>query len=217
MKKFRITLYPKSDLELAWLVHKEHFDLEYSRYRTCMRCGGPMRQPLAENALSTLWNEEAGIYENRDLVSGELSARHAPTNFYSLFSRKVTAEQKRLMMEKHLLNPDEFWGDYVLPSVARSDAAYPEQIYWRGRIWAPLNAIVYEALKDAGLIREAKMLALKSEELLLLEWRKHRHVHENYFATDGFACDRRQSDVFYHWGALLGYIAIDSEKMEELC
>ena len=174
------------------------------------------RLSRAENALLTLWNEEAGIYENRDLASGELSSRHAPTNFYCLFSQKVTAEQKRLMMEKHLFNPDEFWGDYVLPAIARSDVAYPEQIYWRGRIWAPLNAIVYEALKDAGLMWEARMLALKSEELLLLEWRKHRHVHENYFATDGFACDRRQSDAFYHWGALLGYIVIDSEKIEGL-
>ena len=56
MKKFRITLYPKSDLELTWLVHKEYFDLESPRYRTCMRCGRQMRKPLAENALSRAMN-----------------------------------------------------------------------------------------------------------------------------------------------------------------
>ena len=69
---------------------------------------------------------------------------------------------------------------------------------------------IYEALKDAGLYEEAKMLAERSENLFLREWREHRHVHENYGATDGMGCTARQSDAFYHWGALLGYIALDA-------
>ena len=70
--------------------------------------------------------------------------------------------------------------------------------------------VVYEALKDAGLYTEANMLAEKSERLFLLEWEKHRHIHENYSAVDGMGCSARQSDAFYHWGALLGYMAIDA-------
>ena len=56
MKKVRIRLYPKHDLELAWLVHKEHFDLNIPEYMTCMRCGNQMRPRLAENALSRAMN-----------------------------------------------------------------------------------------------------------------------------------------------------------------
>ena len=56
MKKVRIRLYPKHDLELAWMVHKEHFDLNDPEYRTCMRCGKQMRPRLAENALSRAMN-----------------------------------------------------------------------------------------------------------------------------------------------------------------
>ena len=123
---------------------------------------------------------------------------------------QMTEEQKRRMMDEHLLNPEEFWGEYVLPSVSRRDYAFSEQHYWRGRIWAPLNYLVYEALKDAGLYAEAKMLAEKSEKLLLLEWEKHRQIHENYSAIDGMGCNARQSDAFYHWGALLGYMALDA-------
>ncbi|MBO5198777.1 MAG: hypothetical protein J6B85_09720 [Lachnospiraceae bacterium] len=171
------------------------------------------RMDKAEAALLTLWSEEDGIFENRDLVTGELGKRLSPTNFYSLFSFKVTEEQKRSMLERHLLNPDEFWGDYVLPAISKNDPAFPEQNYWRGRIWAPLNAIVYEALKDAGLTDAAKQLAQKSEQLFLIEWREHRHVHENYCAIDGLGCSVRQSDPFYHWGALLGYLAIDAERL----
>ena len=107
----------------------------------------------------------------------------------------------------------QFWGEYVLPTVTRRDPAFAEQHYWRGRIWAPLNFLVYEALKDAGLIREAKMLAERSASLLLIEWEKERHVYENYSAVDGLGRSSRQSDAFYHWGGLLGYIAVDSRRI----
>ena len=52
MKKFRVVIYPKYDLELAWLVSKSHFDIDRPEYRNCMRCGQKMRYPLAQNALS---------------------------------------------------------------------------------------------------------------------------------------------------------------------
>ena len=169
-----------------------------------------MRKERAEDALMRLWNDEDGFFENLDLVTGKWVKRFTPMNFFALFSDRLTAEQKQRISKEHLLNPAEFWGEYVLPSVHRGDYAFSEQHYWRGRIWAPLNAIVYEALKDAGLYEEAKMLAERSENLFLREWREHRHVHENYGATDGMGCTARQSDAFYHWGALLGYIALDA-------
>ena len=46
------------------------------------------------------------------------------------------------------------------------------------------------------------------------EWKEHRHVHENYSAVDGLGCSARQSDAFYHWGALLAYMGIDSLDLE---
>ena len=111
------------------------------------------------------------------------------------------------------MNETEFWGEYVLPSISRNDPAFTEQHYWRGRIWAPLNAIVYYALKDAGLYKEAKLLAEKSERMMLRIWEKEARVYENYGAIDGLGNSARQSDAFYHWGALLGYIAIDAEAL----
>jgi hypothetical protein len=33
-------------------------------------------------------------------------------------------------------------------------------------------------------------------------------VHENYNAIDGMGCDSKSSDKFYHWGALLAWIAL---------
>ena len=171
------------------------------------------RMDRAEKALGTLWNETNGIFENLDLVTGKPDSRLSPFNFFALFSPSVTEKQKSDILQKHLLNENEFWGEYVLPSIARNDPAFSEQHYWRGRIWAPLNAIVYLALKDAKCLKEAKLLAEKSEKLLLKGWETSHRVYENYGATDGLGDSARQSDAFYHWGALLGYIAIDAENL----
>jgi hypothetical protein len=161
--------------------------------------------------LQTMWNEEAGIFLNKDLKTGEFNHRLSPTNFYPLLARAATPEQAHTMIEKHLLNPEEFAGQWVIPSIARNDPAFKDQDYWRGRIWGPMNYLVYLGLRnydDANVRRE---FAQKSYELFLKEWKESGHVHENYNAITGSGDDVRNSDRFYHWGALLGYV----EYMEQ--
>ena len=172
------------------------------------------RKRKVERALTTLWDDEFGMFCNRNLTDGSLSRRISPTNFYALQADCVTDTQKARMMAEHFYNPDEFWGDYIMPTIARNDPAFPDQDYWRGRIWAPTNYLAYAAMKQAGLKKECDDLARKSEELLLKEWRLHGHVHENYSGYDGMGCGKWNSDKFYHWGGLLAYIALDNERGE---
>ena len=167
--------------------------------------------PINDTQWYDLIIEKDGIFENLDLYTKKFCNRLSPFNFFSLFSPAVTEEQKKSITEKYLLNETEFWGEYVLPSISKKDPAFAEQHYWRGRIWAPLNAIVYHALKDAKLYGEAKLLADKSEKMMLEVWQKESRIYENYGAVDGLGNSARQSDAFYHWGALLGYIAINAE------
>ncbi len=174
-----------------------------------------VRKAKVEAALMTMWDDDYGLFLNRDLRDGSRSRRISPTNFYALNADCVTEEQKRRMMDEHFYNPDEFWGDWIMPSIARNDPAFPDQNYWRGRIWAPMNFLAYAAMKHAGLKKECADLARKSEELLLKEWRMHGHVHENYCANEGIGCNSTSSDKFYHWGGLLAYIAIDHAETQE--
>jgi len=162
----------------------------------------------AEAGLETLWDEESGFYYNRRTDTGAFSRRISPTHFYALFSRNVTPERQRRMADEHYYNPDEFYGDWTLPSIARNDPAFPEQEYWRGRAWAPLNFLVYLALCGTELNDVRRDLAGKSASLFLKEWNQHRHVHENYNSITGEGCDSGNSDRFYHWGALLCLIAL---------
>ena len=61
------------------------------------------------------------------------------------------------MVKEHLLNTNEFWGKYVIPSVPKNDPAFKDNEYWRGRIWAPLNFLVYMGLNNYEF-REVKRL-----------------------------------------------------------
>lgn len=158
-------------------------------------------------SLQTLWDAKAGIFLSKDLHTGKFCERLSPTNFYPLLARAATPEQADEMVRRHLLNPDEFWGERVLPAIARNDPAFKDQDYWRGRIWAPMNYLVYEGLlnyETPAVVRARRELAEKSVKLFLHEWTEKGHVHENYSAIGDDSDNVRSSDAFYHWGALLG-------------
>jgi putative isomerase len=165
------------------------------------------RAEAFRTALATLWDEATGLFLNRRTDTGEFCRRISPTAFYPLLGRAATQAQAERMVAEHFYNPEEFWGTWIMPSIARNDPAYPEQTYWRGRIWAPMNFLVYLGLRRYDLPEARRDLAQKSLQLLLNEWRARGHVHENYNPDTGEGCDMPNSDRFYHWGGLLGLVA----------
>ena len=169
------------------------------------------RMARAEQGLEGLWDEEKGFYYNRRTDTGEFSRRISPTNFYALFSDRVSPARQRRIADEHYYNSEEFYGEWMLPAIARNDPAYPEQNYWRGRVWAPLNFLVYLALLNTGLEDVRKDLAEKGRTVFMKEWTELHHVHENFNSITGEGCDARNSDKFYHWGALLAVIALAQE------
>jgi putative isomerase len=166
-------------------------------------------------SLSTLWDGKSHIYRNKDLRSNELSARISPTNFYPLLAKAPSKKQADAMIREHLLNPKEFWGERVIPAIARNDPAFADQDYWRGRIWGPMNYLVWLGLANYNTptAQSARRgLADRSAALFLEEWRAKGHVHENYSAIGPDSDTVTTSDRFYHWGALLGLIAISEQS-----
>ncbi|MDE3201369.1 MAG: hypothetical protein KGN79_10665 [Acidobacteriota bacterium] len=164
------------------------------------------RAEMYRKSLATLWDAKTGMFLNKDLHTDQFSHRLSPTNFYPLMAKAATPEQAHRMLEEHLKNPNEFWGEWVIPSIARNDPAFKDQDYWRGRIWGPMNFLVYLGLENYADKATRDAFAQKSYDLFLKEWRAHGHVHENYNAVLGTGDDVTSSDRFYHWGALLGYI-----------
>jgi neutral trehalase len=154
-----------------------------------------------------LWSEEDGIYLNR-YWNGDFSKRLAPTLFYTLGGRVAEPERAKRMVEEHMLNEDEFWGDHVLPAISRNDPAFGDQEYWRGRIWGPMNWLAYEGLRHYGLEQVAREMGEKNLRTFLAEWEGESHVHENYNGATGEGDDAKYSEPVYFWGGLLALIGL---------
>jgi len=159
-------------------------------------------------ALGTLWDETSGIYLNKRTDTGERSTKLSPTNFYPLIAKVATQEQAALMIRDHYFNPREFYGEWVIPSIARDVPGYKDQDYWRGRIWGPMNFLVYLGMRNYDLGAARTDLAERSRKLLMKSWQSDRSVYENYNSNTGAGNDVRSSDAYYHWGALLGVIGL---------
>jgi putative isomerase len=161
---------------------------------------------LRERIQERLWDESRAIFANRRWQGGFIRSL-APTSFYPLLANATTAAQ-----EAHLLHwlhdPQAFGGTWRLPSVTRTDPAYGDNVYWRGRIWAPLNYLTYAGLKRAGYDGAATELAADSMRLFSAAWAK-RQCPENFNADTGLADDQPDTDLFYGWGGLLPLLGVN--------
>lgn len=159
-------------------------------------------------ALEDLWDEESGYYLNYRTDLNRLSGRRSPTLFYPLIAGVPGPGRTDRLVREHLLNPAEFWGEYVLPSTTRDDPSFPRQRYWRGAIWPPLNFLVYLGLRNADAHDVAADLAERSLRMFVDEWRRKGYVSENYSSITGAGDDQRlSSDPFHAWGGLFGIMA----------
>jgi hypothetical protein len=157
---------------------------------------------MRERINARLWDSSTGMYLNR-LWNGKFSQRKAPTLFYPLLAG-VPDQARAEAMLSHLLNTAEFWGEYVLPTISIDDPAFPDQNYWRGKIWGPTNYLVYQGLKRYGFDEVALQFGEKSSRLFLRNWEKDRGCYENFY-SDG----RGASVRHYTWGSLLCLIGLE--------
>lgn len=150
-----------------------------------------------------LWNEREHFYFDRHW-DGRFSTRKAASNFYPLLAR-IPDDKRALEMLRHLLNPREFWGDYVLPTISRDDPAFKDQQYWRGTIWPPTNYLVYQGLKAYGFDTVASEFARKSAGLFLRSWQNFQLCPENFDSRTGEAGGQR----YQSWGPLFALIGVE--------
>lgn len=156
--------------------------------------------------LQGMWDEKSGIYLNQRIDTQEKSYRLSPTNFYPLLAGVCTQAQAARMMKEHYFNPDEFHGEYVIPSIARNDSAFKDNDYWRGRIWGPMNFLTYMGMQQYQLPEARTDLITRSKALLMKNWKKEGGIYENYNTVTGEGGDVGSADAFYHWGALLTFM-----------
>jgi len=155
-----------------------------------------------------LWNSRESFYYDR-FWDGRFSTRKAASNFLPMLAR-IPDDRRAQLIRRHLLNPREFWGDFVIPSVSRDDPAFqnpenPSRQAWRGAIRPATNYLVYQGLKSYGFDAEASEFARKSAGLVLNAWRNFQLSPESYHPLSGEASGLR----FHSLGSLFALMAIE--------
>jgi hypothetical protein len=158
-----------------------------------------------------LWDEASGIFRSCFSDTGRPTAYLSAMSFFPLFAGLADDEQAQRMVDGYLRDPARFGGDWVVPSSPRDDERSAAQSYWSGRAWPPVNFLIYVGLLRSGRDADRAWLAERSSALVLAEWRKHRHVHENYSSDSGEGCDVANSEPFLTWGGLLSLIVLIEE------
>lgn len=168
-----------------------------------------------------LFDPARGYFQNR-FFDGHFSTVKTPDIFSPLLAGVADAEVKQ-QLRRTLLDPEQFWGENILPTVSRDDPAYRDDTrrgnywrgnYWRGNVWAPTTYIAYLAVRHAGWSDVAADYAAKSRRLFMDDWLPRHHAHENYPPEGGTACSHFFTgnggrDPHYIWGALLAVIALE--------
>lgn len=168
--------------------------------------------------IQRLWDKDAGFFKNKNWETGEFPDFKAINGFLPLLTGELTDGQLVKLIDDNLLNPEEFKTNWIVPTVPKSNPVFGENRYWDGRVWPPVNFLIYLGLLnyDHPQAESAKeFLVQNSKELLLKEWERGHYVRENYDCNTGDGLQSNHSAAFYHWGGLLGLMNLIEEGYVE--
>ena len=93
-----------------------------------------------------LWDEETEFYYDYDTTNKKLSKIMSVASFLPLFSG-VCDEEKAKKLVSHLTNPDMFYTEFPIPSIAKNDPTFGTDM-WRGPVWLNYNYMIIEGLAN---------------------------------------------------------------------
>ena len=186
-------------------------------------------QPVGDGSgRSLFFNRNFSVAPGGGVTWGNRIAIATPPNLYPLWTGVPTMAQAEAIVLGYLANASEFCvnataramgacGGAVpsMPSVARSSQAFHDNNYWRGRSWAPMNFLTYQALESyadsSAIIAAARAeLAEQSRAAFLANWVGDRHIMENHNSQSAAGCDVGNAMSIYSWGALDALIALNA-------
>lgn len=162
---------------------------------------------MAERINRLLWDASRNTYANRRWAPKDgnwFMPQMAPDIFFSLLGQ-IAPPDRAAALREIFHDPKRFAGEWILPTISRDDPAFPDQDYWRGKVWGPINWLVYQGFKIEEWDHEARLLAESSAKMFLKPWRGRAECHENFLSTTG----EGSSDPHYTWGALMVLIGIE--------
>jgi glycogen debranching enzyme len=114
------------------------------------------RRARLATGLASLWNEAAGLYLSRDLVSENPIPIRVSAGFLPLLTEACPAHARR-SLARHL---EQILSDNLLPvpSTFAGEPGFEPKRYWRGPVWAVVNYLIARGFERHGLLDEAASL-----------------------------------------------------------
>ncbi len=162
---------------------------------------------IVRRMIEDFWDGEAGLF--RALHDHQPIPVSTPFNLYPLWTGQLPDEIRDRLIA-HLTSPNEFWGDWVIPSVARNDPNYNPETMWRGPVWVNINYILIEALSQIGRHDLADSLRRKTLDLIMSQ----PGMYEYYNADTGQP-PATAANSFGWTAAVFIDLAIQASNLEE--
>jgi hypothetical protein len=162
---------------------------------------------IVHRMIQDFWDEESGLFRAVN-ENGRIPVV-TPFNLYPLWTGQLPDEIRDRLIG-HLTNPDEFWGEYMLPSVARNDPLYDPSTMWRGPVWVNINYFFIEALRQIGEEDLADELTQKTLDLIM----SHPGIFE-YYQSDNGEPSAKAAEAFGWTAAVFIDLAISASRSQE--
>jgi hypothetical protein len=163
---------------------------------------------IVRRMIEDFWDEEAGLF--RALHKNRPIPVATPFNLYPLWTGQLP-DQTRSHLIAHLTDPDQFWGEIAIPSVARNDPHYDPGTMWRGPVWVNINYIFIEALRQVGESDLADALLDRTLRLIMGQ----PGIFEYYHAETGEP-PATAAEVFGWTAAVFIDLAIQASREQEV-
>jgi glycogen debranching enzyme len=162
---------------------------------------------IVQRMIKDFWDEEAGLFWA--LHHEQPIPVVTPFNLYPLWTGQLP-EPIRDRLIAHLTDPNEFWGEYVMPTVARNDPHFDPETMWRGPVWLNINYFMIEALRQVGEPELAHTLLNKTLNLVVSQPSIYEYYNSNTGEPPGTA-----ADIFGWTAAVFIDLAIQASREYE--
>ena len=141
---------------------------------------------LARLVNEKMWSEADSLYFNIDRRTSQHVKVKAWVSFVPLWAGIAPPERAKATIERHLLNPQEFWGPFGLRTLTPDEPKYtPTRGYWKGPTWVVSSYMMSHGLARYGYRDRAIEEAKRVTALLVRDLEATGGMNENYDPDTG--------------------------------
>lgn len=124
---------------------------------------------LEEILIEKCWDNKRGLFFGNYSKYNRINKVKTSLSLIPLILTNLPQDIASILVFDHLLNEDEFWTEYPVPSVALDEKAFSAKesgLLWRGPTWININWFIINGLQKHGFENIALQLAQKTFELV---------------------------------------------------